>query len=441
MSRNNSWKRTVHQEIELRCNMIEGTFLAEAGQAVIDLIGSDRAARQVPISGATNIVRRMLGVTARLYDYSAAFGLDPALVELIGDSSAPTERSRFAAIDTAGGPPVVPMPSMLVEGSEKGGLRDNLEYLQTVGYSGMAIDWSSRESRPFSILIRPCDLKPVYLSDDPFIPARIEWSRERVLDGAAWPTPVTDAWDLTDIANPRFRVLQGTVDVTDRVHALRRALAAGQLSGPGYLWRYADGRPFIPIVIYGRASRVMQGIAITEAALDSVAFRTAAKSAMMDAGFPTREVIGLETGTDSTEGEPGGTSGSAINPGDVRVWRFMNEDRRGEHWQFSAAVDPEMMLRTCDSQEKNAVSQIGFPVELTSTGGEPLAWEVEAQERAIRRWYNIARAGDAELLGKLAAVANRQTGSSYRESGYSVLYLTEVVDALASQAKVKEEPV
>jgi hypothetical protein len=422
-----TWKRTLEQEIVLRCSMVRGTFLEDAADAVIALVGTERAKRQVPVSGATNIVRRMLSVTARLYERCAVSGCPEELALLCSDSSFPVWTKKLETIDAR------PIPTGLVEGGGKGGLRDMLQYLQTCGYCGVVIDWSGSAERPFIMVAEPDDLLPsdiTYAPDDPLSPVGIRWRRERDVDGEK--RIVYDTWDVSNPENPYFRVMLGSEDVTARVPTLRGSL--GQLSGAGYWWRYANGRPFIPCVIYGSPSRVMEGISVTEAALDAVAFRTACKSAVIDAGFPTREVQGLTTGTDADDN----AEGTNVNPGDVRVWRNTDETREGKYWQFSAAADPEAMFRTCQAMERDAVTQLGFPIELTATGGEPIAWEVEAQQRAISRWYNICRAGDSILFRRIAAVTNRQLGKSYPESGYSTMYDAEIVEALA--ASKPEEP-
>lgn len=434
MSGSSTWKRTAAQEVDLRCRMVEGTFLEEAAQAVIDLLGEERAGRQVPISGASNVIRRMLHVTATLYELCAVTGLVPDMAALCSDASWRGLSRRLAKIGAS------PMPTGLVEGGEKGGLSDNLEYLQAVGYSGVGIEWSYRTNRPMISAIRPADLDITYLSDDPSAPARVAWKRERILEGSPYPVTVEDTWDVSDPAAPWFRVMQGGVDVTARVPAL--AGARDRLEGSGYWWRYSDGRAFIPVVIYGNPGRVMRGIAVTEACLDGVAYRTAAKSSMIDAGFATREVSNLTTGTDydATKTPAQGTEQGNQGPGDVRRWRRVAEEDATDHWSWSAAVDPEVMLRTAQAQERDAVSQLGFPVEFTATGGEPLAWEVQAQERAIHRWYSVCRSADVVLLRRIAALCNRQLGTAFPETGYTVAYRDEVEQELQAAETPAQEP-
>jgi hypothetical protein len=194
----------------------------------------------------------------------------------------------------------------------------------------------------------------------------------------------------------------------------------------------------MPFVVDGNPSRVMDSLALTEATLDAVAFRTSTKSSVIDSGFPTREVEGLTTGTEKDKET--GQEGSSQGPGDVRVWRRVNELEAGTHWEFSATGDPKSLFEVCMMLEADAAMQIGFPLQLTNTGGDPLEHEVEAQRRAIRRWYNVVRAGDALLLRRLAAVTNKRTGSVFAEEGYSALYLDEVEAALAAATAPKTTP-
>jgi hypothetical protein len=433
MSGITSWKRTIEEEVKLRCLMVRGTFLEAAAQAVVDLLGDERAGRQVPISGATNVVRRGLSVTARLYEYCAADGINDELRLLCSDSSSKLWIDKLTGIGMG------PIPSGLVQGGARGGLHDMLEYLQSLEYCGMVIDWSERSGRPFVMVAEPDDLLPTdieYAPDDPLSPVLVRWKREREVDGRK--QIVRDVWDLRNLDNPAFRVELGGEDVTHKVTALAEAYTAGQLSGKGYWWRYKGGRPFMPIVIYGHPSRVMRGIAITEAALDAIAYRTSVKSAVIDSGFPTREVVGLITGTTAEDGAP---EGSAVNPGDTRVWRHTDELRPGEHWQFSATCDPEAMFRTAQAQENDALTQLGFVVDLTKLGGEPLETAMREQQRNIAKWYNICRAGDSILFRRLAAVCNRQLGKSFPESGYSTLYDRELLEALeAAKPEPNPEP-
>jgi hypothetical protein len=97
------------------------------------------------------------------------------------------------------------------------------------------------------------------------------------------------------------------------------------------------------------------------------------------------------------------------------------------------------MFRVGQAHDRDALSALGFPVELTHTGGEPLAHEIEAQKRAIATWNDILRLGDSLLLRRIAAVANRETGAGYAEDGYSALYLDEVDAALMPQDEEDEE--
>ena len=87
--------------------------------------------------------------------------------------------------------------------------------------------------------------------------------------------------------------------------------------------------------------------------------------------------------------------------------------------------------------EADLLSALGYPVDYTKTGGEPLSHEVEARARAIRRWYGVCRAGTAQLLERIAAVTNNALDTNYAEEGYSIRFLEEVDAAIGAS---KPEP-
>jgi len=194
----------------------------------------------------------------------------------------------------------------------------------------------------------------------------------------------------------------------------------------------------------------MQNIHLTEGAITSGVYRTCLAASMLDSGFPGRNVRGMKTGADAQPGSPGpGTTGQATMPGDVVAWRDSQDGTPPEHWEWSPGSDPEKMFRVVHAYDADLISQLGVPVELSSTGGEPLAHELEEQEAAIRRWYDRCAVGDAELFRDLAAVRNRALkGRLEPESGHGFLYREQITEALAAvepkptaeQPETKEGP-
>ena len=443
-----SYTRSRRDELLLRCLLVESAHQAEVADKMKDMLGAARADRQVPVSRASNPMRRALAVTSVLYDRSAVSGLDPELAARLGEFETDATIERYALAGLR------PMPVGLVEGAAYGGLRDSLDYLQACEWSTVATGWASTSGRPYVSIMRPCDVRVYYSQGDPLEPIRVEWDRSRLVGGLS--KDVTDVYDISDPENPYFVVLDQLdpdlyesaapyglaerTDVTARVAELKEALEGGRLSGDGYDWRWTQGdragRPFIPVAIYGHPSRFFRNAQLAEGSLESAVIRTCAVTASLDAGFPLRCVRGLTTGKSSdATGE-----GVAISAGDILVFEGTDEDPKGEHWEFGPGADPGQMWQEARAYEGDLLQALGYPVDYTQTGGEPLAHEVEARAKAIRRWYSICRQGDARLFERLAAIANQELGTDYPEAGYSTAYLDEVDEALGSARQNPERP-
>ena len=349
-------------------------------------------------------------------------GLRASFAALIGDRSASTTRERYAKIGA------VPMPtSLLLGGGEHGGLRLSDEYLQVCGYVGVAAGWSTRSKRSYIRVIRPADLDAEYADDDPSLAVIVREERRRKVDGVS--RNVVDVWDISNPKNPRMSVHlcgpEGNAmdDVTDRVDDLDPE----DLSGDTYWWRYSDGRAFIPIAIYGCIGSAMQQIHLTEGCLGAGVYRTCLAGVMLDSGFPERNTRGMKRGDDAVAG----SSGKGIMRGDVRVWTDLNDGSVPEHWEWGPGDDAEKLFRVIHAYEADLISQLGVPVELSATGGEPLAHEIDEQAYAVERWFDPCRGGDCELLSILSAIRNRAIpGDPEPETGHGILYRREIDQAI-----------
>jgi len=441
-----SYTRQRRDELRLRCLLVESAHQAEVHEKMRAMLGEARRARQVPVSRAANPLRRAIAVTSILYDHAAVSGLPVDLAILIGECEtlATLEHYMLAGLR--------PMPAGLVEGAAYGGLRDALDYLQACEWATVAVGWAD-SGRPYISVMRPCDVRIYYSQSDPLVPIRVEWDRTRLVSGVR--ANVTDVHDVSDPSAPYFVVLDqlapdvyedaapygiaGRTDLTSRVSELKVALADGQLSGDGYPWRWTQGerkgRPYIPVAVYGHPSRFFRNAQLAEGSLESAVIRTCAVTASLDAGFPLRCVRGLRVGASSdTTGD-----GLALNPGDLLVFEDTNENEHGDHWEFGPGCDPAKLWQDSRAFDADLLTALGYPVDYAQTGGEPLAHEVEARRRAIRRWYGICRQGDAQLLERIAAATNQALGTAHPETGYSSAYLEEI-DAALFAATPDPEP-
>jgi hypothetical protein len=96
--------------------------------------------------------------------------------------------------------------------------------------------------------------------------------------------------------------------------------------------------------------------------------------------------------------------------------------------QWGPAADPEALGRAILAYEQGLEQQL-VPVDYSATGGDPLARLDAAREIAIQNLYPTCREGDAELLRKVAAIANRAGLGTFNEDGYGILYRDEIPGA------------
>jgi len=428
-----NYKRTPEEELLLRCLMVESAHQDYMIAKLRDMLGPERAKRQVPISVSANPLRKTLNSTATMYNLAAVSGMGDRLFGLLRGAVPPETMERYGR---AG---LVPMPHGLTEGGVHGGLRDALEYLQACEYVVVAVGWAGVARQPYIHVIRSCDANPLYdASVDPYNPIRIEISRQRMYKGQL--ADVCDVWDLLE---PSLTVRLGDRDgriITGEIPSLRADYEAGLLSGEGYWWRWRQGerkgQAYLPCVVYGMVGRLHRGMLLSEGGLEAGVMRTSAMTVTIDCGFPDRNVVGLKTGTDSDDQMAEGT---ALNPGDIRVWHNADETRPGTHWEFGPGADAEAMWRNSRTFEADISAALGFPVDYTSTGGAPLDHEVKARQQALSRWFGICRHGDVPLIERIAAVAGKALNEDIPETGYSTIYLEEVTEALEAAMPGDEE--
>lgn len=404
-------KRSPQQEAALRVRLLDGRHTSDIIERLQSELGS-RAKTLGPVDLSRCTLASYVERRGRAYRVQpAATGLGAVLASAIGDASAKTMITRYGTIGAR------PMPTVLQKIAG-----DALRYRLGCNWVGVALGWSVRASRPFLQVITPDDLEVTYASDDPLTPTVIKWHRSDAKGEA-----ITETSDLTDPEHPTYTVDKDGVDVTGE-----------DLSGAAYWWRYADGRPFHRIVISGDPRQPYLGLPLVEGTLRLACGYTGWWAGMQDAGYPSRNAIGLELeGSDSVEGQEGQASGPEV----VHRWRHINQDRPGTLQQFGPGFDPEVTGRALRTYELGLLAASGLPVAFEATGGEPTESEARELNEAIQGTYAECRGQDVLILRRLAAITNRAGEDAVSagkprpfpeipEGGYGILYREEIDAAL-----------
>ena len=405
-------RRTPEEQVALAVRILEDRHQGDVYARAAEALGA-RADTIGPMDLSRNTLRSAVDRVAQAYTVIPLVdGLSAELARSLGDSSARTTVTRYA---TAGGRP---MPSPMIAVSVEA-----LRYRIAAGYAGILLDWSQRGRRVVLHAVAPDDLR-LTDSDDPYDPAIIERRAMRQI-GGTW-REVTECYDLSDLDHPSYTVRAGQTDVTGEV--------VEDLGWPD-AWRYADGRPYHPIVVTGTDRHPYATQSLVEATLIVAARWTAWGAGCDDAAYPARHVQGLRVvGADSGEADAG--------PEIITRWEQISPEHPGDHWQDSPGYDPDTTGRAIRTYETSAMAALGLPVSHEATGGEPTEQERIALERVIEGTYAECRRSSAEVLRRAAALASAHPDSPAQglsEGPYGVLLGAEVAAALAPPARTMEE--
>lgn len=407
--KNGYTKRTTKQELNLRVLMLNSEHLNYIYQKALDELG-ERAKQIGPLDFTRNPAVRYTQRLCNAHDTRPGItNLQPEMSELIGDFSSQLLKDKYQALKMA------PMPTNLSRASSGAEW-----YLPLCHYAGVYVGWNYRAQKPFMQVITPDNLELHYDNnsgdDEPIL---IKHNLRRSVKGQI--LDVYDVYDLRDLEKPSFKVLWGEKDVT--LEALGNTYEGMSQWPVG--WIDAQQKPICPISIYGKPQNLNRGLEIVEGTLRVAVGLSWWWAGYRDACYKGRNVRGLSpVGMDSSLETR--SQGISTGPEDVMSWRDDNQDLKGEHWQWDAPFDALNMLEGLDKYESNLLMQMGVPVPLNQTGGEPLAFEMAATEIAAMKHYDDLRSGDAKTLRLLAIRINAELEKSYPEEGYGIEYSEEM---------------
>jgi len=298
---------------------------------------------------------------------------------------------------------------------------------------------------------------------DPGTPILLGWNRPVTITGPNnTEQVVSDAWDIWDVrdkANPKYAIIRGAswtdmgdytggTDITDKV------LDSTALTGKAYTWRWTKGDragdPYIPVNIYhaGYPESLFDrtsGTGLSQGTLNTGVLQSFLLHIARDCSWPDRATRGLVLRGAHSE-EDNEIVGVANDPMAIKDYEDENAERPGAFHQWASGADPEAFGKFVRSY-RQLLDEQSVPADISSVGGDPLTHRIESLRREVEKFYPVCRRYDSRTLEMIAATFNATSDTDYPESGYGLLYRTEIddlrqlLDKIASTApKTQDAP-
>lgn len=408
---NKGWSaRSPKEQVSLCVRIYLGRHAQDLEEQVLAMLGERRA-----IVGRVDMTRNPLRSACdrvnRAYQRPPLVtGITPALLAAMGDASGAVAIKKYTK---AGG---LPLPT-----AQQAEARETLGLYLAAGYAGLMVGWSSRRQKVIVKHVSPDDLSAEYAGDDPIEPTKIVHSRQR-WQGDRYVAAL-ETYDLTDPDRPRFTITSAGGD----------NLTPEEIEESGGWpdeWRDATGRPIHRIALLGRPGQPYVTQRLVEASLRVPALWSHWAAGIVDAGHPSRHAMGLRAAGASSDARSG-QLGQAGGPEAIHLWDHVDPERPGTMMQLGPGFDPKLIGEALQNYELGAMNSLGLPVAMSGTGGEPVAQEEEAAERAASIHYPALRLMDAQVLQLAECYLAAHEKRAVVDIRAGVLYGDEVEAALA----------
>lgn len=303
--------------------------------------------------------------------------------------------------------------------------------------------------------VRSSDMRGIGNPVDPGSPILLGWNRPVTIGKDRVVSDSWDIWDIRDPKRPTYKIVQGPSWDDDGHYSGGTDITAKVLGTPenptqvhegeAYTWRWTKGRragrPFIPINIYHanypeRLFDRSTGSELTQGTLTTGVLGSFWLHVCRDCSWPDRNTSGLELAATMVN-EDGSPRSIANDPAVIKEWAHIDPERPGQFHQWAPGADPELLGKAIRGY-RQMLDEQSVPADISSVGGDPIAHRIEAIRREVERYYPICRKYDSRSLEMIAAILNVATGTDYPESGYGLLYRTEIDDLRKRASEIRE---
>jgi len=425
-------------EAARRERLLSGAWRQDLIERIAERFGSDSQRKRVMGTPAltSNLAASVARQLSRLYDREGGTSVDGEAIRE-GDATA----MFVKAMSQAG---LWTMGRRLQRAVNV--VRDGVRRVDVVGPEG------NRKLRLMNVPLSHCYMEGA--AECPEDVAAFIHARPRQIAGHRSPPWTWDVFDISDPANPQRRVLLARelkadeswrsmigdpdFDVTAEALGLPEGSSNDARSGDAYEARYADsGRPFVPISMYrlersGRMTTPFEGAEIVEATYEFGELWHFWDHTVFTASWPQRYTVNVDLigASGSPSGDLAAGSFNEIESDPSNLLQFKSRGNLpAQLGQWMSGADPSALQMAIQERQDAVLSEMGVAggAEARSTGSARSGFAIELDRATIReaqtRQEPSFSMADAEILGKAAALSNREAlFGSVPEEGWQVAY-------------------
>jgi hypothetical protein len=269
-------------------------------------------------------------------------------------------------------------------------------------------------------------------ADKPDTPVMIMELRLRMYrDEYVW---MWDVFDIFDEANPIYRIVRHTDH--GPAEDLTEYFLGGDRSGKNYPYVDSAGKPFLPYVLYhaehlgDRVFDAYEGMEMVEGSLNLAVAWSFWFHVLRDASWPQRYVVNAAVAGMEIENANTSTvhASAVMDPAALAVLVPLEEGNQTQIGQWSAGGDPEALERAIQSYATKIAQDAGLPasdvqrMSGSARSGYAISLSNDGKRSAQRKFAPQFGEADRELVALSAKIHNIVIGTSFPESGYTVIY-------------------
>lgn len=393
-----------------RLRIISGRWLADLQTHLVEHFVNIRREQLGKPDLSTNMLQNVLGQLCALYSGGTS-ATNP-------EGSDQQKADFLTAVEGSGWWSMAPENQRSVLAMREGFVRPSIE----------------EDGRMLCRIVTPGVIEATASASDPDIPSMLIEARMRtVRDKQVW---TWDYYDVRDPSDPTCKILMPREGATDRdPEDLTQELLGAPQSGADYPYRWTQGdragQPFIPHATYharrtGRLWNSYDWLEVIEGTLTMAVLWTFWMHNVKDASWSQRWALNAFLRGLGDQGDlHSGRQSVVTDP--ATIMQFASDGDNASLGQFTPSVDPKTLGEALRDYEQRVGCYMGLAPSDYERGGQAesgyaISLKRESVREAQRSYAPLFRRGDAELIGKWAAMYNRTHGTAVPEDGWELEY-------------------